>query len=224
MKTLILLITLLLPITTAFAQLAYEWPIKELDTAREVKYLTPNEKDIILEINKARHNPSMYVTEHMQWMGVYYEGKTLKIPGKTPIETLEGKVAYNECLAAMKTMKPMPPLNPSRGMSKACKLLVYDQAVTGRVGHRGAGNSSSSDRINRFGKYYGTMAENLHYGDCEPRFVVISFLISDGSKTRAYRNNLLDPKSYVVGVALGNHKIHGNMCVVNFTTKYLEEN
>jgi hypothetical protein len=223
MKTLILLIAILCFSTFTSAQESYSWPIKELDTARDVKYLTDEEKDVILEINKARHNPAKYVQDHMLWMGVFYEGKTLKIPGKDPIITLEGKAAYNECIAVLKNAKAVAPLQPSRGMSKACKLLVYDQAVTGRIGHRGAGNTTSAERLNRFGKYYGTTTENIHYGDCEPRFIVISFLINDGSKNRTYRNNLLDPKSFLTGIAIGEHKIHQNMCVLNFTTKYIEE-
>lgn len=105
-------------------------------------------------------------------------------------------------------------------MTKACQLLVYDQSSTGATGHKGSGNSTPTDRANRFGTFTGYFAENIHYGDPEPRFIVISLLIDDGVRSRGYRKNILSNDFNYVGVAIGDHKIYGNMCVINYATEF----
>lgn len=200
-----------------------EWPLEVLDTARNVDYLSPQEKDLILEVNMIRHDPARYAREYMLFMESFYLGKQLQIPGKEPVHTIEGKSAYSECMDALKLAKPAPPVRPSRGMTKACRLLVYDQSLTGRTGHKGSGNSSPYERMQSFGRFIGKSAENIHYGDCETRYVIISMLISDGTKSRSSRRNILDPDFQLIGAAVGTHKTMGNMSVINFTSTYTDK-
>lgn len=224
MKTnnfLFLLILLFLAGSTA-GQEPFVWPVKELDTARDVNYLTENEKEIILEMNMLRYNPAMYAQQHMQWMEAFYSGKILKIPGKTPYQTEEGRSALQECLKVLKQASPAPILYPSYGMTKACELLVYDQGNTGKTGHRGSDNSTPDSRLNRFGTFTGYFAENIHYGDTEPRFIIISLLIDDGVRSRGHRNTLLSTDYHHTGVATGAHK-YGEMCVINYATNFKEK-
>jgi len=220
MKRLFPIFILLLLTISARSQNSVEWPIKKLDTARDVNYLTSNEKDVILELNKIRYNPSKYARENMKWMGVFYEDKLLKLPGKEILETREGKAAFDECIKYLEQSKPAPLLYPSRGMSKACSLLVFYQSATGETGHRGSGNSTPVDRIKNFGTFEGEYAENIHYGDCEPVFIVISLLIDDDVKSRGHRKNILDPSFNATGVAIGKHKNYGQMCANTFATSF----
>ncbi|MFA9391085.1 MAG: CAP domain-containing protein [Prolixibacteraceae bacterium] len=206
-----------------FAQSNFEWPIKELDTARNVSYLSEVEKDVILELNKVRFNPAVYAELSMKWMEVYYSGDLLKIPGKEVYKTNEGKAALLECIEELKKASPAPILKPSKGMTKACELLVYDQSSTGKTGHRGSGNSTPSDRAANFGQFMGNYAENIHYGDCEATFVVISLLIDDGVKSRGHRKNILDKSFNYTGVAIGDHKEYGQLCVNTFATAFTEK-
>ncbi|MDA3927489.1 MAG: CAP domain-containing protein [Prolixibacteraceae bacterium] len=223
MKAQVLLIFVTLFCINTYAQNAFVWPIKELDTARNISYLSEEEKDVILELNKVRYNPAMYAQLNMKWMEVFYSDKLLKIPGKIVYETNEGKAVFLECIEALKKAEPTSILEPSRGMTKACKLLVYDQSSTGKTGHRGSGNSSPSDRVQKFGEFQGTVAENIHYGDCEPTFVVISLLIDDGVHSRGHRKNILSKEFNFVGVGIGNHKVYGEMCVNTYATKFIEK-
>lgn len=223
MKTQTLLIILIFLNLTTLSQVTFEWPIKELDTARDVNYLTDREKDVVLELNKVRYNPSMYANLHIKWMEPYYSGKLLKIPGKEVYETHEGKHGLLECIKAMNKASSVPILKPSKGMTKACELLVYDQSNTGKTGHRGSGNSTPSDRVNKFGMFQGYLAENIHYGDCEPAFLVISLLIDDGVKSRGHRKNILSADFNRVGVAIGDHKKYGEMCVNTYATEYFDK-
>lgn len=219
MKTILPILTLFISIQL-FAQKAYEWPIKILDTARDVNYLSDDEKDVILEMNMVRYNPAMYAKQYMRWMQVFYTDKLLKIPGKIPLKTEEGKGAYIECMNALENAKAVSPLKPIRGMTKACELLVYDQSSTGETGHKGSGNSTPADRANRFGSFNGYLAENIHYGDPEPRYIVISLLIDDGVRSRVHRKNILSDDFNYIGIAIGDHKIYGSVCVVNYATEF----
>jgi hypothetical protein len=223
MKRLLPLLILLFISIIAWSQKSTEWPIKKLDTAREVNYLSDDEKDVILELNKVRYDPAKYARERMNWMGIYYEGKLLKIPEKDILETEEGKSAFDNCIKVLEQSKPVPLLYPSKGMSKACSLLVYDQSQTGATGHHGSGNTSPIDRVKNFGIFEGNYAENIHYGDCEPVFAVISLLIDDGVRSRGHRKNILDPSFNFTGAAIGNHKTYGKMCVNTFATSFREK-
>ena len=220
MKPLFPILLLLLAVFTAQSQNVSDWPLKKLDTARDVSYLSTEEKDVILELNKVRYAPGKYARECIKWMGVFYEGKLLKLPGKDILETEEGKAAFDDCIKYLEQSKPAPILYPSNGMSKACMLLVYDQSNTGETGHRGSGNSTPVDRVKNFGTFEGDYAENIHYGDCEPNFVVISLLIDDGVRSRGHRKSILDPTFNFTGVSIGKHKIYGQMCVNTFATTF----
>jgi uncharacterized protein YkwD len=223
MKQLFPIFILFAFVINGWSQNNVDWPIKKLDTARDVNYLTSDEKDVILELNKIRFNPSKYARENMKWIGVFYEGKLLKLPGKEILKTVEGKAAFDECIQWLEKSKPAPVLYPSKGMSKACSLLVYYQSTTGETGHRGSGNSSPSDRIKNFGTFEGDFAENIHYGDCEPAFIIISLLIDDGVKSRGHRKNILDPSFNATGVAIGKHKTYEQMCTNTFATRFYDK-
>jgi uncharacterized protein YkwD len=222
MKRLFPILILLLFTIVASSQSASEWPVKKLDTARDVTYLSDDEKDVILELNKVRYNPVKYARECMKPMGVFYEGKLLKLPGEEILETNEGKSAFDDCMKTLEQSKPTPLLYPSNGMSKACSLLVYEQSNTGDTGHRGSGNSTPVDRVKKFGKFVGDFAENIHYGIGKPAFVVISLLIDDGVRTRGHRKTILDPSFNFTGVALGKHKVYGQICVNTYATSFTD--
>ncbi|HKM93296.1 MAG TPA: CAP domain-containing protein [Prolixibacteraceae bacterium] len=222
MKNKILALLFILLGHNLLAQANFEWPIKELDTARDVNYLSIAEKDIILEMNMLRYNPAQYANQFLTWMGVFYDNKMLSIPGKTPILTSEGREAYLECLKVLSEAESVSILKPSRGMSRSCQLLVLDQSLTDKTGHKGSSNTTPVDRLNQFGSFLGYFAENIHYGDIEPRFVIISLLIDDGVKSRGHRKTLLDNNFNYTGLALGSHKTYGGMCVITYTSKYNE--
>jgi uncharacterized protein YkwD len=219
MKSKLLTAILLFTMGMGIAQ-PFEWPIKELDTARDVSYLSEKEKDIILEMNMVRSNPKKYAEQNIFWMNVFYNGKMLEIPGKIALKTEEGKEAFDECMVVLKKAEPASILKPAKGMTRACELLVYDQELTGNTGHKDSGGNQPVDRLLKFGEFSGYFAENIHYGDIEPRFTVISLLIDDGVRSRGHRKNILNPEFHYAGVATGQHKTFGGMCVINYATKY----
>lgn len=206
------------------AQAQKDWPTDSLDTARNAKFLSDNEKNIILEINKIRHDPARYAQESMTWMASFYNAKKeLKIPGRDAFKTEEGIAAFNDCISEMKKAKPADPLYPSRGMTKACRLLIYDQELTGKVGHISSGKANPYERLLNFGKFIGKSDENVFYGDSEAHNVIIMMMINDGMKSRDYRHNILDPDFKLVGIDTGKHKTLGEICVINFASTFTDK-
>jgi uncharacterized protein YkwD len=66
------------------------------------------------------------------------------------------------------------------------------------------------------------MAENIAYGENPARAVVIQLLVDDGVRDRGHRDNILDPKWTIEGVACGPHRDYRQMCVMDYAVRYFE--
>jgi hypothetical protein len=220
---LLLLITIILSACIVQAEEPFVWPIKKLDTAREVNYLSEMEKDVILELNKVRYNPEMYAKLILSQLDTLYSEKLLNLPGQDPLLTEEGKSAYLDCMEALNWTSTLPLLKPSKGMTKACRLLVYDQGSTGNIGHKGSGNTSPIERAENFGEFEGSYAENIFYGKADAAMIVASLLIDDGVKSRGHRKNILNKSFNYTGVAIGTHKKFAQMCVNTYATIFVDK-
>jgi uncharacterized protein YkwD len=185
--------------------------------------LSPLEKGIIHEMNMARENPGEYVT-FLEQTKRYYSGKRIQRPGNVILITQEGVSAVNEAIRFLRTAKPLPSLQTSRGMHLAARDHVQDQASTGVTGHRGGEGSNPADRLNRYGTWQKIMGENISYGEDEARNIVMGFIIDDGVQDRGHRKNIFKPEFHVVGVACGSHPTYRMMCVVTFAAEFHEQN
>jgi hypothetical protein len=144
---------------------SYAWDIARLDTARDVPYLSRTEKDVILEMNKARTNPRQYAEQYIRPLLGYYNGSYYMPPNKGfSIQTSEGKRAVEECYNVLLTMESVQPLSSAEGLSFAARDLVIDQGHTGLVGHTESGGTTFDVRILRYGN--GTL-----FGETLPIFL-----------------------------------------------------
>jgi len=190
--------------------------------AGEPDYLSPLEKAIVREINLARTNPKGYASFLEEWKR-YYDGKLLKIPGETIIMTKEGVTALNEAIGLTHSMNPVPRLNPSRGMSLGARDHVKDQGSSGSSQHRGSDGSQPWDRVNRYGTWEKSIAENISYGSDKARNMVIGLIVDDGVPSRGHRKNIFNPDFRVIGVACSRHSTYGTVCVITFAGGYKEK-
>ena len=85
------------------------WSSK-LNTAETTGYLSTIEKEVILEINKLRSNPSKYADEYIVPLKERYQKNYLFYPGDKPLATKEGVRALNECIRALKQQSSLPVL------------------------------------------------------------------------------------------------------------------
>ena len=176
---------------------------------------------VFAELNKVRENPGLYV-HYLLEMRSKFEGKNIR-DGNILLRTNEGVKAVDEAIAFLKKAEPLPAFELSRGMSLAALDHVKLQGKTGKTGHKGADGSKPDQRLNRYGKWYKSMGENIAYGDHTPHDVVLDLIIDDGVPGRGHRTNIFNPDYTKVGVAYGPHTKYGSMCVITFAGDYREK-
>jgi uncharacterized protein YkwD len=186
-------------------------------------YLSPLEKAVVNEMNLARTSPKEYLSLLEQFKK-YYDGKLLKLPGETPIQTREGTSAVVEAIRSLRSQKPVSPLSPSKGMSLGARDHVKDQGSLGSSEHQGRDGSQPWDRVNRYGTWQKTIGENISLGHDKSEPIVMSFIVDDGVPSRGHRKNIFNPDFRVIGVACGPHATYGTICVITFAGGYREKN
>lgn len=196
------------------------WKRDAIDTAATAEYLSTAEREVILEINKARTDPPEYARRVLAPMREYYRDKLLRFPGEMPVSTVEGRPALDECIKVLSATKSLPALTPSKGLALAARDQARDQGKSGAIGHGGADGSTMESRMSRYGTWSGAAGENIDYGNGEAVRIVASMLIDDGVPSRGHRQNLLDARFKVIGVAIGTHPSYGHMCVIDLAGSY----
>lgn len=196
-----------------------KWDLAKLDTARNVDYLSNIEKDVVLEMNKARTNPALYAE-------LYIEPRTKKFNEKIyngRLRTNEGVAVVNECVSYMKGLKATSILNPEKGLSLAAQRHSSTQGETDQTGHTGVDGSDPFTRIKKYGTYR-TAGENIDYGAKTGQDIVVDLLIDDGVSSRGHRKNILNKDFSSTGAGFTpKHKLYGSVCVITYAGGYTEK-
>ena len=188
----------------------------------DAKFLSPLENAVVYEINMARTAPKDYASL-LEQRRKYYDRKILRLPGETPILTKEGVRAVDEAIRFLRSIQPLPPLIPSKGMSSGAKDHVKDQGSAGSSQHKGSDGSQPSDRVNRYGTWEKSIGENISYGSNQARDIVMGLIIDDGVPGRGHRKNIFHSDFRVIGVACGPHPAYRTVCVMTFAGGYKEK-
>jgi uncharacterized protein YkwD len=176
---------------------------------------------VVSEINKARTAPKNYAS-FLEPYKKYYAKKLFRLPGQTPIVTHEGVGAMVEAIRFLRSVKPLSPLNASKGMSWGARDHVTDQGPSGSTQHKGRDGSQAWDRVNRYGTWEKNIAENIAYGGDKAQTIVMFLIVDDGVSNRGHRKNIFDPDFRVIGVACGHHATYRTVCVITFAGGYKE--
>ena len=80
------------------------------------------------------------------------------------MRTREGKAAVQEAIDFLEAVKPVEPLEWSRGLIFAAQDHCEDAGPKGIFGHTGSDGSSPFDRMDRYGTRRGFAGENIMYG------------------------------------------------------------
>lgn len=155
------------------------------------------EQAVLDEINHVRANPRAYALE-------LAEGPA---PGEEP-------GALEDAVADLMRQRPLPPLADDARISAAALAHAAPQGRSGQLGHGAAG--SLGERLRRQGVWAGLSAENISYGHRHPRDVVRQLVVDSGVPGAGHRRNILNPSYTAAGVACGDHRVHGAMCVIDF--------
>lgn len=176
-------------------------------------------KDSFNEINLVRTNPQLFVFQ-LEQMAKLFQGDVLHIPGETPLKTKEGVTAVYECIEFLKSVKPVGLLTWSEEMSRACQDLADDIGPKNIVGHVGSDGLNMSKRLEKYGEWSGSIAENIDFGSKTGKNVVLSGIIDDGDASRGYRKNLFNAKFKHVGIGAAKHGAYGTCVVINYAENY----
>lgn len=180
------------------------------------------ERAVLEETNLARTDPSAYA-DHLEPMLDWFRGDVMFRPGSdVGIRTEEGRRAVREAIDFLRQVQPAPPLSWSTGLWRAARDHARDQGVSGATGHRGSDDSTSDQRMNRYGRWRLAAAENIDYGSDEARHVVISLIVDDGVSNRGHRRTIFDATLRVAGVGCGPHLRYRTVCVIDYAAAFDE--
>lgn len=183
--------------------------------------LSDSERELLNEINEARANPQLYAS-YLEKLRPMFNGKQYTVAGRDPLVTEEGWNAVDDAIRFLKTVKPLPPLMPSRGLSQAALIHVKDQSGSGRTGHRGGNSSMIEERVKPFGRWEGAIGENITYGNDSARERLLTWLIDDGFPSRGHRRRLLGGEYQVAGISCGPHPQWSAMCVLTLAGSFTD--
>lgn len=102
-------------------------------------------------------------------------------------------------------------------LAAACQDHCKDIGPKGITGHTGSDGSQPWDRMNRFGRWGGRVAENLSFGSKSGAESILQLYIDDGVSNRGHRVNILNPDLKLTGIASCNHKQYGAMLCVAYS-------
>jgi len=172
------------------------------NTAKDVSYMSQDEKDVILYMNLARIDGKWFIKNVMEQNSSFIEN--------------ESKRYVNSLTAALKRLKNIEPLYPSKNLTQSARFHAKDMGHTGKIGHRSSDGTDTFERIERYnrGNYMG---ENCQYGYSDPILIVLDLLIDGGIPSLGHRKNILSYKFKFTGVAIDPHKGYEVNCVQDFS-------
>lgn len=187
-----------------------------------LKFLSPQEKQILDEINFARAKPSEYLKLLLEFRA-NYKGNQIHFPDGRILVTNEGVAALDDAINFLRSVQPAPPLEIREGMIQAARIHATDLVTNNRSGHQGSDGSKPQDRFSRYGTWNNTVGENIVYDSRNSRSDVILMLIDDGTANRGHRKNLFKGDFGVIGIATGRRPDASALSVITFAGGFNEK-
>jgi uncharacterized protein YkwD len=200
MKQTFLLLSLALTFQFAKAQSMFDkWDKKVLEkanTAKDVDYMSDEEKKVIFFCNLARMNPSLFSTtilDHFMDSTGYKNSAYVVSLKKT-----------------LNTAKAGEPLVPQKDLYSIVKDHADKMGKAGKKGHEGF-DKRYKPVMKNYNQFVG---ENCSYGFDKALRIVMQLLIDEGVGDSGHRKNIMDPNFKNVGVSIAPHRTSTWQCVM----------
>ena len=171
------------------------------------------------EINKIRADPEAYskkITDYIK----YFDGKILRLPHESGIETQEGADAYKEAAEFLSKAPKLPALTVEPKLTEFAKEMVKEMSKFKEIEEMDAVDRKSI--IKKFGHTDGKMAESSDFGSVTPLLACINLLVDDGNESRSNRQLMFREDFKIMGVACVPHEELGCITLVSYATDFAE--
>jgi uncharacterized protein YkwD len=162
---------------------------------------------VLDELNFARTRPADYARELRQQV---LAPRRDSYSGASNDDSAD----VEEAIDFLERQPPLPPLEPDTRIEAAARDHTRSQGPRGDVGHGAPG--ALGQRLREHGVWAGLSAEDISYGQDDPRDVVRQLIVDSGVPGRGHRRNIFAASYRLAGVACGPHRAYGVMCVIDF--------
>lgn len=188
------------------------------------------ERQLVSALAEARADPKGLASRLEQRLK-HYQGKDYYPPergGKVAVATKEGTKAVDEAIAYLRALTPLEGLvEPAddvalRALALACDDHLVDRGTLGQIGHEGADESHSQERLMRYGGWAGACGECLWFGrqGASAASMVEDLVVDDGVRSRGHRLCIFNEHYTVAAARVGAHKTFGTMAVIEFAAVF----
>ena len=172
--------------------------VRELNTGGDKVYLTEEEKKVILFMNLARHDGSLFAETFLE--------------SYLRTNEMERSSYVRSLFRDLKKVTAIKPLLPEEDLTSVAQDHATTSGRSGHVGHKDFDRRFKS----LMGNPYLHVGENCSYGYDQAIDIVITLLIDEDIKETGHRNNILNESFNSVGVAIRQHKRYRINCVTDF--------
>jgi hypothetical protein len=182
------------------------WSVDTLEltnTAKDVTYLTAEEKKVIQLMNLARLDGKAF-------------SKKIATPYiiKNGLDKDEFLVTLQEDLQSTRGLHLF---NPHHKLSESAAHHAYDMGHHGSIGHESSDGTTHIARMHRY--HVGEkMAESLCYGYNDPVDIVMQLLLDEAIPTRVNRYHIIGHSYHHVGVSIKPHREYDHNVVIDFSS------
>jgi uncharacterized protein YkwD len=210
MYILLIAYLLIIPAPISEDQIWSKEELERANTAKDVKYLTEEEKKTIMLVNLARIDGKRYLQTYFQEYN------------NTPYNKMaSANSRYMKSLKKdMDKIKNLTMLQPDEGLSKASKYHAKDSGKNGLVGHTSSDGTAFSKRLPKYVKGWNRLAENCSYGYEDAVSIVGQLLLDEDVPSLGHRKSILNVELEYIGVSIAPHSQYRFNCVMDFCAKF----
>ena len=176
-------------------------------------------KKVAEEINKIRSDPETYSQKIIDYIK-YFDGKVLRLPHESGIETQEGSEAYKEAAEFLSKAQKLPELTVDPKLTEVANEMVKEMSKFNEIEEMDAVDRKSI--IKKYGHYDGSLGESTDFGSVTPVLTCINLIVDDGNESRSNRKLMFKENFKVMGVACVPHDELGCITLIMYATDFSE--